>query len=198
MSLTARRTTLIRHLHLDFGYEQDVDPAVLASAILEAIENSKLIQEMGIVFVEASSAHTPGASTITIYAPVDEVRQDSAEPEEPPQTPDLGAGAILRLEAAQAQQRQDEELAHRLEVLAERHDPTDKICPACGKNSPDTPIPATASDRDDNAEGQDDEQDFELCADCEADHCPGCCPEEGCKDCAGEACDNCQREPNAP
>ena len=83
---TARRTTLVRHLSLNFGYEADVDPAVLASAILEAIEPA-LVDEMGIIMVEAQ---TSDRGTITIYAPLDRVvteESDERVATDPPSTP---------------------------------------------------------------------------------------------------------------
>ncbi len=87
---TARRTTLVRHLSLDFGYESDVDPAVLASAILEAIE-PKLVDEMGIIMVEAQ---TSDRGTITIYAPLDRVVTEEKVGTDPPSTPEPGAADI--------------------------------------------------------------------------------------------------------
>lgn len=80
---TARRTSLIHHLRLDIGYEQDVSPAVLTSAILEALEPA-LIDEMGIVSVQANDPLPDVDSTLTIYAPVDAVKREG---EAPPQTP---------------------------------------------------------------------------------------------------------------
>ena len=101
---TARRTSLVRHLRLDIGYEQDVSPGVLASAILEALE-PELVDEMGIVFLQTQS-DDPGHGTITIYAPVDQVKQ---EKEAPPQTP---AAPILALSGPGiTQERKDEEKA---------------------------------------------------------------------------------------
>lgn len=81
---TARRTSLIRHLHLDIGYERDTDPYVLSGAILEALERSELIDEMGIVFIEASSLNRPGDGSMTIYAPIDQIKPEG---EAPPQAP---------------------------------------------------------------------------------------------------------------
>ncbi len=85
---TAKRTTLVRHLHLDIGYEQDVEPAVLAGAILESLE-AELVEEMGIVSVQADSGSTPGARTLTIYAPL-EVILPPTDSGEPPQSPASG------------------------------------------------------------------------------------------------------------
>jgi hypothetical protein len=76
---TAKRTTLVRVLNLSIGYEQDISPATVAGAILEALE-AGLVDEMGIVFVKAEE-------TLTIYAPMDEVRVEEAETSNPPETP---------------------------------------------------------------------------------------------------------------
>lgn len=76
----AKRTTLIRHLSLDIGYELDIDPAVLGGVILEAIEGAGLIDEMGIVFFESNHGR------ITIFAQQPTVALATAG-EDPPETP---------------------------------------------------------------------------------------------------------------
>lgn len=125
---TAKRTTLVHHLHLDIGYEQDITPAVLADAILEALEPA-LIDEMGIVFIQAESAYTPGAGTLTIYAPLDQVREPN-EPEGPPERPTTVAEEPFTLG-----QLVDEWEGVMVQTSATGANPAPKVCPDCGKGA---------------------------------------------------------------
>ncbi len=108
---TAKRTTLVRVLNLSIGYEEDISPATVAGAVLEALE-ATLIDEMGITFVKAASPYAPNGDTLTIYAPLDKVRLEA--PSDPPQTPSATFPSVLDQEALDA---------------------ATKVCPDCGKNA---------------------------------------------------------------
>lgn len=134
---TARRTTLVRHLSMDFGYEADVDPAVLANAILEAIE-PELVDEMGITMVEAQS-HDRG--TITIYAPMDTVMAEERTTDvDPPATPtseppaeETNTTHCYNCCPTDGCSACDTEMCDDCRPNFARVIPPDRLCPDCGR-----------------------------------------------------------------
>jgi hypothetical protein len=105
-------------LNLSIGYEQDISPATVAGAILEALE-AGLVDEMGIVFVKAEE-------TLTIYAPIEEVRAEEAETSNPPETPKVSSAGDP-LNTVLAKEEQDRIDAEEKEEVALR------VCPDCEK-----------------------------------------------------------------
>jgi len=147
---TAKRTTLVRHLHLDIGYEQDISPSVLAGAILEALEPD-IIDEMGILFVQAQNPYESNEGSLTIYAPIDEVNlSEPAADGGPPETP---------LSTEQVPQY-NELIATVLEEQAEERVGATKVCPDCGYGADldAPPVPRDPSERR--------EEVLEVCDDC--------------------------------